>query len=202
METTTRPQLDENLSAESFQAYYWLKEELVNFCREVGINSSGGKRDIADRILNYLETGKIITKPKPRKAKTVSRFDWKQEKLTIDTIVTDNYKNTENVRAFFQQEIGKQFKFNAPFMNWMKVNQGKKLGNAIVEWRRIADLKRNKTHQAEIAPQFEYNRYTRDFHAHNPDLSTKDARHCWKTKRSMPGSNQYEDSDLLFLTGG
>lgn len=199
MESMNRPQLDKNLSAKSFQEYYWLKEELVSFCRELGISSSGGKRDIADRLLEYFKTGEIGTKPKQRKQKITSRFDWNREPLTIDTILTDNYKNTENVRAFFQQKIGKPFKFNVLFMNWMKTNQGKTLGDAIVEWHRIVELKKNKMHQTEIAPQFEYNKYTRDFHANNPHLSAKDARHCWKIKRSRPGSNQYEDSDLMFL---
>lgn len=199
METLIRPQLDKNLSAESFHEYYWLKEELVSFCRKIGINCSGGKRDIAGRISSYLETGEIDTKPSRRKAKPASRFDWNHESLSVNTTISDNYKNTENVRAFFQQEIGKQFKFNTQFMNWMKMNHGKTLGDAIIEWQRIAVLKKDKNHQTDIAPQFEYNRYTRDFHAKNPALTAKDAVHCWKIKRNRPGNNQYEDKDLMFL---
>jgi len=30
----TRPQLTGQLSAEDFRSFYWLKEELVKFCRE------------------------------------------------------------------------------------------------------------------------------------------------------------------------
>ena len=199
METLTRPELDENLSAESFQAYYWLKEELVCFCREIGINRRGGKREIADRIYNYLETGEIDAKPSRRQAKASSHFDWNNETLSVNTLISDNYRNTENVRAFFRREIGVQFKFNTPFMNWMKMNHGKTLGDAIVEWKRIADLKKDKNYQTDIAPQFEYNRYTRDFHANNPALTAKDAIHCWKIKRSRPGRNVYEEADLMFL---
>jgi hypothetical protein len=199
MQTADRPQLNRDLSAESFRDYYWLKEELVSFCQETGINSSGRKGDISDRISNYLETGKIIVKPQKRKTKAASRFDWNQETLTADTIITDNYKNTENVRVFFRQEIGKHFKFNTLFMHWMKANQGKTLGEAITEWQRIAELKKSETYKTEIAPQFEYNLYTRAFHTHNPGLSAKDARHCWKMKKSEPGHNQYEDTDLRFL---
>lgn len=199
MQTVDRPQLNRDLSSKSFHDYYWLKEELISFCREIGINSSGGKHDISDRISNYLETGEIVAKPKKRKTKATSRFDWNQETLTADTLITDNYKNTENARVFFRQAIGKQFKFNTQFMNWMKVNQGKTLGEAIAEWQRIAELKKSGTYKTEIGSQFEYNRYTRAFHTHNPGLSAKDARHCWKLKRSRPGSNQYEDTDLMFL---
>lgn len=202
MQTTSRPQLTRNLSAESFRDFYWLKEELVSFCREISINSSGSKQAIADRISKFLETGEMVNKLKREKPERSSCFDWNQETLTIDTIITDNYRNTENVRAFFRQAIGKQFKFNTQFMNWMKANQGKTLGEAITEWQRIAELKKRNAHRTEIAPQFEYNRYTRDFHAQNPGLSAEAARHCWKTKRSRPGNNQYEDTDLIFLKTG
>ncbi|MGL5913858.1 MAG: DUF6434 domain-containing protein [Bacteroidales bacterium] len=54
-----------------------------------------------------------------------SNFDWNVERLTLETIITDNYKNPENVRAFLTTEIGKHFKFNVLFMNWMKQNNGK-----------------------------------------------------------------------------
>ncbi len=117
MEAMARPQLDKNLSAKSFEEFYWLKEELVIFCRKIGISSSGGKRDISDRISKFLQTGEIVTKSKRGKAKATSCFDWKNETLSVKTTITDNYKNTENVRAFFQQVIGKQFKFNTQFMN-------------------------------------------------------------------------------------
>ena len=37
-----RPVLDRNLDSKIFRDYYYLKEELVNFCRENGIPVSGG----------------------------------------------------------------------------------------------------------------------------------------------------------------
>jgi len=54
-----RPNLNKNINLKDFKDFYWLKEELVAFCREIGINSSGGKIDIANRIAEYLKTGKI-----------------------------------------------------------------------------------------------------------------------------------------------
>lgn len=194
-----RPPLDTNLSVETFSEHYWLKEELVNFCRKVGISRSGGKRDISDRIARFLETGTIVTKQTCPKEKRVASFDWNHEILSTATIITDNYKNTENVRAFFEQQIGKRFKFNVHFMNWMKTNSGKTLGDAIEEWKRIYELKKDKNYKSEIAPQFEYNRYTRDFHAQNPGLSVKDAIKCWEMKRNKSGNHHYEDADLTAL---
>ncbi len=194
-----RPDLDREISLENFRNFYWLKTELVAFCREVGIDSTGGKIEISKRIVKFLETGEIITVSSKQKAKSTSRFDWKTEILSLNTIITDNYKNSENVRTFFQNAIGKHFKFNVEFMNWMKTNSGKNLGEAVEKWKQIAELKKDKDYKTEIAPQFEYNRYIRDFLNNNPDLSSKDAMACWKIKRSKPGSNKYEKPDLMFL---
>ena len=52
-----RPVLDRNLDSKTFRDFYYLKEELVNFCRENGIPVSGGKIEITDRIAYFLDTG-------------------------------------------------------------------------------------------------------------------------------------------------
>ena len=41
---SNRPVLDRNLDSKAFRDFYYLKEELVNFCRENGIPVSGGNR--------------------------------------------------------------------------------------------------------------------------------------------------------------
>ena len=193
-----KPKLGKTISINDFRNYYWLKMELIDFCRETGIKRGGGKIEIADRILKYLETGEII--PKSEKEQTKSNFDWNNETLDVDTLITDNYKNTENVRAFFGKAIGRHFKFNVEFMNWMKSNAGKTLGDSVEKWKEIIEKKKDSTYKTEIAPQFEYNTYIRDFLANNPELSTKDAIESWKIKREKPEKKKYNKSDLVFLT--
>ena len=39
---TERPDLSAKLDAATFRSYYYLKEELVSFCRENGLPASGG----------------------------------------------------------------------------------------------------------------------------------------------------------------
>ena len=56
-----RPILDKNLDSATFRNFYFLKEELVNFCRENGLPSSGGKIEITDRIAHFLDTGEILS---------------------------------------------------------------------------------------------------------------------------------------------
>ncbi len=166
----------------------------INFCRENKITSVGGKIEITKRIKIYLETGEIPRQVKKEKSK--SDFDWKNTELTIHTVINDNYSNTQNVRKFFASQIGKSFKFNTMFMNWMKENVGKILNDAIFEWKRIQIILKDKNHKTEIAPQFEYNQYIRDFLTNNPVLTKKDAVKYWKIKRSKSGSNKYTSNDL------
>ena len=190
-----RPNLDKKISLKDFNEFYWLKKELVDFGRTIGISTSGGKIEIADRIRDYLSTGKV-TKIETKKIKITSKFSWNNETLTRDTIITDNYKNGEKARSFFVREIGSHFAFNVIFMKWIKENVGKNLGDAIAEWNRIYDMKNDKNYVSEIDPQFEYNRYMRAFLNDNPELSSKDAMKFWKLKRSQRGTNEYDRKDL------
>ena len=116
--------------------------------------------------------------------------------MTRATIITDSYKNGENVRRFFLREIGAHFAFNVLFVKWMRENVGKNLGDAIEEWNRIYRLKKDKNYVSEIAPQCEYNRYMRAFLRDNPTMSSKDAMKYWKLKRARRGTNEYERTDL------
>lgn len=190
-----RPDLDKKISLQDFNDFYWSKQELTDFCKTVGIPTKGGKIEIAASIRHFLSTGNIL-QSENNKTKSTSKFDWDKEKLTLQTIITDNYKNGENVRSFFKKEIGPHFSFNVLFMNWIKENTGKSLSDAIIEWKRIHELKSDKNYVSEIAPQFEYNRYMRAFLQDNPELSSKDAMKYWKLKRSQRGTNEYEKSDL------
>ncbi len=181
-----RPELNENITLRSFRDYYWMKTELVGFCRSAGIYNTGNKKEITDRILLFLTTGKKTATPKNRSAGKKTGFNWKDELLTPETLITDNYTNTANVRAFFTEQIGRHFKLNVDFMNWMKANSGKTLSDAVKEWKRLAALKKEKK---TIFPQFEYNTYIRDFFRENSGLSLKDGIQCWMVKKNQPGSN-------------
>lgn len=53
----TRPSLTKEISINDFQDFYWLKSELVQFCREQGIRTTGSKQALSERIELYLRTG-------------------------------------------------------------------------------------------------------------------------------------------------
>ena len=68
-----RPDLNKDIQVESFRNFYWLKEELQTFCKENGINASGSKLEIADRIEWFLRTGEIQPAIKKSKKKNQNR---------------------------------------------------------------------------------------------------------------------------------
>jgi len=190
-----RPKLSKIISINDFKDFYWLKEELVDFCRRENLPTVGGKIEITRRIEEYLISGKRISSLKQEKAK--STFDWTKEVLSLNTIITDSYKNSENVRAFFIKYIGEHFKFNVRFMNWMKISCGKTLKDAIEQWTLIySDRNTNKSPKI-IAPQFEYNTYIRDFLKDN-HTTREIAIKYWNVKKKLRGDNIYKRSDLDF----
>lgn len=189
-----RPELTKDISAKTFREYYWLKEELTTFCRKVGIISTGGKQDIQHRIEHYLKTGEKLDK----KVDFSNKQKLKKQDIPSDAIISENYKNDAQHRAFFKSVVGERFKFNVIFMKWMKSNIGKTYQDAVDEWLRIeAEKKSGKKYT--IGSQFEYNQYTRDFFKNNPERKRNDAIKCWKFKKSQPGANKYELSDSKVL---
>jgi hypothetical protein len=63
-------------------------------------------------------------------------FDWHSSTLEAHTVIRPGYRNTQNVRRFFEREIGEHFAFDRAFMAWILDNAGKTLGDAVDEWRR------------------------------------------------------------------
>jgi hypothetical protein len=66
----------------------------------------------------------------------VKPFDWHADPITRDTPITQTYRNTQNVRRFFRAQCGDGFKFDCPFMAWLKKARNKTMGDAVTEWHR------------------------------------------------------------------
>jgi len=189
-----KPILNKSIELDHFREYYWLKVELVKFCRENGLSATGAKKEIEARIVHYLKTGEKLS---AEKSQGNSRIDTKVP-ITLNTRLKQTYKNDKANRVFFKSIIGERFKFNVIFMKWVKLNPEKTYQDAVDEWLRI-EVEKKSGQSHKIAPQFEYNQYTRDFFIANPDKSRADAIACWKYKKGLRGSNRYENSDLIVL---
>ncbi len=189
-----RPNLNKKISIKDFKDFYWLKAELIEFCREVNIHSSGGKIEIADRISEYLKTGKVIKKTITKKPKLPKPT----EPIIKETVIGTEYRTYKEKKNFLQSVIGKQFHFTVHLLVFFKRNTGKKTyGDLIKEWYKEQELKKDPNFVKKIAPQFKYNTYIRDFLKDNPSKKRSDAIKYWKIKKSIRGDNKYSKSDLL-----
>lgn len=186
-----RPKLEPELSGTTFRSFYYLKEELVNFCRENGLPASGGKIEITNRIAHFLDTGEVLTAA-PAKSRKAP-----MEEIREDTRIEPNFVCSEMHRAFFKEKIGSAFTFNVAFQKWLKSNTGKTYADAIAAYHQILLEKTAK--RTSIDRQFEYNTYIRDFFADNPGKTLKDAIKCWNYKKGLQGHHRYEPSDLVAL---
>lgn len=186
-----RPVLDRSLDSKTFRAFYYLKEELVDFCRKNGLPVSGGKIEITDRIASFLETGEIQSSSAVRKKAAAITGIREDTKIEADFVCTQRH------RAFFQERIGSAFSFNVAFQKWLKANAGKTYQEAIEAYYQL--LEERKRGKSTIDRQFEYNTYIRDFFAENKGKSLEQAIQCWNYKKGLQGHNRYEQSDLVAL---
>ena len=184
------PKLDRNLNAEEFKQYYFLKEDLKDFCRSEGLKVGGSKQDLENRIIHYLKTGEKLKEPVIKEVSNAS-----QSKITLDSKLGENFRCGEDKREFFENEIGKTFKFKVKFQKWLKENPDKTYRDAIDAYYEI----QNSNEKTKIDKQFQYNQYIRDFFEDNEGKSLEDAIKCWKYKKSIKGHNRYEKSDLEAL---
>jgi thiamine kinase-like enzyme len=177
--------------AELYDKYY-LKAELVAFCKQFGLPTTGSKPNLLEYLAAFIEN-KPIEVAKKRK---VANRNFKPE---LDKIIDENYSNNEIHRAFFKEIIGKKFKFNVQFCNWMMENKGQKTYQDAFEIynKILQDKKLGK--ETIIGKQFEYNQYTIDFFKYNPKLSREDCIKCWNYKKQQIGSHKYEKEDLNWL---
>lgn len=211
-----RPVLNCKLDSDIFRSFYFLKEELVDFCRQEGLQTIGGKIELTDRIAQYLSTGeKIMGKSqKEVNQKNENRKNENQKKayqksvskekdsiiigtITEDSIIEDNFVCSERHRAFLKSVIGDRFSFNVLFQKWLKANAGKTYKDAVRAYFQIVEDKKKST--TDIDRQFEYNTYIRDFFKDNEGKLLKDAILCWKYKKGLQGHNRYERQDLIAL---
>mgnify|MGYP000886692489 FL=1 len=187
-----RPNLDNSLDSKTFKEYYYLKEELVNFCRKNNLQTTGGKIELTERIAKFLETGERTYKSHNIRKNVII------DEITIHTIIEENFVCSEKHRAFYKEKIGNNFSFNVAFQKWLKSNSGKTYQDSINAYYQILeDKKKNKT---IIDKQFEYNTYIRDFFYDNKDKNLEQAITCWKYKKSLKGHNKYERDDLKILS--
>ncbi len=177
----SRPAPTASLSAQEFLRWYWLKTELQQFARALGISAAGGKEDITARIAAVLGGDPAPVPPPQRR---VPRTSGRQLAGSVHagTVVPAGQRCSQVLRAWFQAEVGPGFRFDEPMREFFAVADGTTtLGDALAHWY----ASRNDAPR-EISGQFEFNRFTRRWHRDHPGGNRRDLLSAWQVYRSLP----------------
>lgn len=186
----SRPDFSEITSGKEFNKWYWLKEELVEICKQAQIPYAARKFELRDRIIFMLDhPGKPL--PPVQKKKPKSRFNWAKAQLSPRTILTDNVSFGPNFRNFMKSQIGPKFSCHSDFMDWAKSNPGKTLEEAILIWHELEDRKKNPNFKRAIAKNNMLAQYVRDFLQDNKESTLKEALYFWNLKKQLPTKTGY-----------
>lgn len=175
----SRPSLALGLGSERFRDYYWLKEELVAFCREQGLPTGGAKTELVERITEFLHSGTIL-RPHPVRRNRAAPLP---DTLSLDTVIGSGWRSGQQLRKFFEQQVGPTFRFNQAIIGFIRDGEGQTLREALAAWRAS-----NESGPKPLAEQFEYNRHTREYGAQRPGATQQEIQAAWRRKRRRPRS--------------
>lgn len=86
------------------------------------------------------------------------------------------------MRRWLTTAVGPTFRFDAAMREFLAATDGgTTLGDAVVHWHRT----RSQPARA-IDPQFELNRFTRQWHLDHPEGSRADLLAAWSAYRALP----------------
>lgn len=188
-----RPSLTKSISEEDLLNFYWLKQELVVFCRENGLSTAGGKFDIRSRIQEFLRTGHRTSPSSPL---TTNKVFVAPQTFSLADRVPNAFRCTREARDFFVSQVGPTFHYSVKLQYYIKANPGITFQELLNKWQEHKDQKKTATWKSSIGPQFEYNQFTRDFFndPKNKDKSRADCIEAWKQIRVIRGERKYRPS--------
>ena len=185
----SKPRLEQGISVADFNAFYWLKAELLIFAKQLGLPTHGTKPELRTRIERQLRGLPRGAESESRSAKTGRDSD---KPLTLNTPVI-NYKSDAKTRAFFESQIGPEFHFTYHLNQYRLARTDLTYGDLVDEW--LAERARRGSHdyRAPIAAHGKYNRFIRDFFADaaNKGKSLGQAAEAWNAIKDNPGDQRY-----------
>lgn len=184
-----KPSLNNQITLNAFQSYYWLKAELIEFCKNNQLATAGAKEELTQRISEFLEHGIR----QPHRSPPTNKRDSDQP-LRPETIV-ENYRNDTATRDFFIAHLGKTFRFNTylrQFTNKANITPGLTYGDLLEGWKAEEAKKKTPGNQTEISGQFEYNRFIREFFSNETGKSHADAVAAWNIVKTLARERTYE----------
>ena len=170
-----RPLLNTKLSEEEFLRWYWLKDELIDFCRLSKLQTAGQKPVLTERIAAFLGSREI-----PHHSPTIRNGVMPRE-FSLNTTISFGWRCSPALGAFFKQQCGPGFRFNAAMRNFIHSQTGASLQQAVECY--LQSMSIDSPRQA-IIPQNQFNRHTREFYLANPRATPEQVRAAWFEKRA------------------
>lgn len=170
-----RPDLTADLAPAEFLAWYWLKEEMVQFCRANGLPTAGSKPELESRIEAFLAGQPLAKRTSPARPATKMPSTFRPEMR-----IEPGWRCNPALGAYFRSTLGNGFRFNKPMRDFIHTQCGKALLEA--EHCYLASIRPGAV-RPPILRQLEYNQHLRDFYAAHPGATRKDAIEAWWQKR-------------------
>jgi len=198
----TRPQFSRDLSLKQFSAYYWYKDELAAICRQAGLEASGTKAELQNRITDFLRTGKISKRSRRGHFSQIRKTTAANTAISLSSrLIPEGFKFNRTAREFF-----------AKYFNVKKFSFTKEMAAALRDAEKRGDLamtvaglvavyeknKRSKTKPARQSAEektAQWNNFVRDF---NRDARTRGMANrmqvavlLWRQVRDRAGAKTY-----------
>lgn len=178
------------MSVADYKGSYWLKEELIQLARKMGLPTHGYKPELSARIERRLRGLSDRTATKPPRSGGVRDSD---KPLTLKTPVV-NFNSDAKTRAFFKAQIGPRFHFTYHVNQYRLNNKGLTYGDLVKEWQAEKQRRDSSNYKAPIASHGKYNCFIRDYFADkkNKGKTLKDAAAAWNKIRKSSGTLRYK----------
>lgn len=162
---------------------YWMKNELVEICRKMGLSTKGDKFELMDRIINKIRGKREIK----REILVPSR---RPNKISLKTKLSEGVKYDEITRNFFIKHIGKHFHFGYFLNNYMKSNPNKTYGDAIIYYQYIEKNKDKFKKKYEDTNKFQWNNFMKQYRKKHPNASFDEIIEKWNVHKMMRNKNK------------
>lgn len=173
-----RPTITSATSPEDITDWYWKVADLRLIAKRLGVPSSGTKGQLVERLRATL-AGEAVTGQRTSRPGAEMPTP-----LSPSTVVPAGARMTRQVRAFMIEQVGPGFRFDATMRDFFAAPDDRTLGDAVELWWSSRGRRR------EISPQFEYNRFTREFWASHPDGTREQLREAWNTYKELSASQR------------
>jgi hypothetical protein len=173
-----RPELTPALTGAELLRWCWLKRELIDLARQLGVPSSGGKGLLTQRLAAVLDGRPVGAAPSVDRSGGVQLVG----ALTALTVIPPGQRCSRAVRAWFTEQLGAPFHFDAEMRALFAAADGTTtLQDALDHFQATRG-----GGPKPVGAQFEYNRFTRTWREQHPGGSRDELLTAWREYRRRP----------------